>query len=244
MRGAKIEIYYDFCNRIFNTIPLKLKLAKIEQGDASPVTRHEIKNIIFDFGGVICNIDVTLTEKAFMDLGLTNYDTGRSIADSAGLFEGIETGTISSRQFRDGLKPLFSNPVTDEQIDTAWNALLLDIPGPHIRMLEALQKNYRIFLLSNTTEIHYLKYLDDFRNKFGYAGFDALFEKAYFSFQLGLKKPSQEIFRHVLQQSRLNPSETLFIDDTLRHVEGARKAGINGYHLAIGKGEHILDLFD
>lgn len=223
---------------------MKLKLSTIEQGHASRVTRHAIKNLIFDFGGVICNIDVKLTEKAFLDLGLANFDTGRSIADSAGLFEGIETGTITSQQFRDGLKPLFPKPVTDEQIDTAWNALLLDIPGPHIRMLEALQKNYRIFLLSNTTEIHYLKYLDDFRNKFGYSNFDALFEKAYFSFQLGLKKPSPEIFRHVLQNSLLNPAETLFIDDTLRHVEGARNVGINGYHLATDKGEHIFDLFE
>jgi glucose-1-phosphatase len=202
-----------------------------------------IKNIIFDFGGVICNIDVKLTEKAFMDLGLKQFDTGRSISESAGLFEDLETGTISPQHFRDELKKYFVNPVTDEQIDTAWNALLLDIPEPRIRLIEKVRQQYRIFLLSNTNEIHYRCYLERFRKQYGYTDFDALFEKAWLSHRIGLKKPSTEIFNYVMQHSALEPSETLFIDDTLRHVEGARKAGLHAHHLAIGEGEQIMDLF-
>ncbi|MCX6268185.1 MAG: hypothetical protein NTW16_12635 [Bacteroidetes bacterium] len=133
----------------------------------SPVTPNSIRNIIFDFGGVICNIDVKLTEKAFIDLGLNKFDTGHSISRSAGIFENIETGVFNSTQFRDELRKFFSNPVTDEQLDKAWNALLLDIPEARIRLIEQLRKNYRIFLLSNTTEIHYLKYLGNFRKQFG-----------------------------------------------------------------------------
>ena len=222
---------------------MELNLAKLVTRHASHVTSPSIRNIIFDFGGVICNIDVKLTEKAFTDLGINKFDTANSISRSAGLFENIETGAISSSQFREELRKFFSNPVTDEQLDEAWNALLLDIPEPRIRLIEQLRKHYRLFLLSNTTEIHYLKYLENFRTQYGYPDFDALFEKAYFSHRLGMKKPSPEIFRFVLHDSLLNPSETLFIDDTLMHVEGARIAGIHGYHLAIDRGEEITDLF-
>jgi len=202
-----------------------------------------IKNIIFDFGGVICNIDVKLTEKRFREMGLKAFDPNYSVADSAGLFELIENGKITADEFRQQLKKYFSHPVTNEQLDEAWNALLLDIPEPRIRLLEKLQKNYRIFLLSNSNEIHYRKYLDDFRRKYGYHDFNALFEKAYFSFQIGLKKPGLEVFEFVLRNNQLTASETLFIDDSIQHVEGARKAGINAYHLKITEDEQILDLF-
>jgi len=222
---------------------MELNLAKISIPDSSLVIRNTIKNLIFDFGGVICNIDVESTKRAFRDLGLKISDSGTSITDSMELFDDLETGVITPKQFRDELRKFFVNPVTDEQLDTAWNKLLLDIPEERIRLLEALRKNYRIFLLSNSNEIHYRKFLEDFRKKYGYTDFDALFGKAYFSFCTGMKKPSPEIFRHVLQDSRLTASETLFIDDTLMHVEGARNAGIHGYHLDIDLGEQIQDLF-
>jgi putative hydrolase of the HAD superfamily len=222
---------------------MHLNLAKISNPKSQIPNPKSIKNLIFDFGGVICNIDIKRTEKAFMDLGLKKFDTGKSISDSAGLFEDIETGAIAPQQFRDELKKFFVNPVTDRQLDDAWNALLLDIPEPRIRLLEDLRKHYRIFLLSNTNQIHYLCYVENFRKQFGYTDFDALFEKAWFSFHIGFKKPSLEIFRHVLQNSRLEPAETLFIDDTLRHVEGAGNAGIHAHHLKLDKGEQVMDLF-
>ena len=170
-------------------------------------------------------------------------DTGSSISDSSGIFGQIETGAITPQHFRDELRRFFRKPVTDEQLDDAWNAMLLDIPEPRIRLLESLRNDYRIFLLSNSNEIHYMKFLERFRKQSGYADFDALFEKAYFSFLIGLRKPSPEIFSHVLNESMLEPSETLFIDDTLMHVEGAVKAGIHACHLALDEGEEITRLF-
>jgi glucose-1-phosphatase len=221
-----------------------LNMAKISTRHSSFVIRNSIKNIIFDFGGVICNIDVNLTRKAFVNLGLKNFDTGDSITSTSGLFEGLETGAITPARFREQMRQFFECGITDEQIDGAWNSLLLDIPEPRIRLLEELSKRYRIFLLSNSNKIHYDCYVKTFREQFGYADFDALFEKAWFSFRIGLKKPSQEIFRHVLQEASLDPAETLFIDDTLVHVEGAGAAGIHAYHLRIDAGEGIMDLFD
>ncbi len=222
---------------------MELNLAKISTRHSSLVTCLVIKNIIFDFGGVICNIDAKLTQKAFMELGLKNFSPERAIADSKGLFEEIETGAITPQHFRDELRKYFLNPVTNDQIDAAWNALLLDIPEPRIRLLESLRTRYRIFLLSNSNEIHFRKYDDDFTSQFGYNGLDGFFEKAWFSFRIGRKKPDPEIFRHALKQAGLNSPETLFIDDTLVHVESARTVGIHAYHLNISRGEQIMDLF-
>lgn len=202
-----------------------------------------IKNIIFDFGGVICNLDVELTEKEFKALGIIDLQDKNAINERDALFGNIEDGSISSQNFRDTLKKYFTKSVSDEEIDHAWNALLLDIPEPRIRLLEKLKKHYRIFLLSNSNEIHYRKYLLEFREQYGYEDFNGLFEKAYFSFMIGLKKPGTAVFEYVLKDAGLVAGETLFIDDTLQHVQGAEKTGMYAYHLRLDQGEQIMDLF-
>jgi len=202
-----------------------------------------IKNIIFDFGGVICDIDIKRTEKKFFEMGLKRFENGNAISKRDDLFRRLEKGGMPAQEFRNSLKRFFTRPVTDKEIDDAWNALLLDIPLERIRLLEDIRKTYRIFLLSNSNEIHYQKYLSDFRNNFGYQDFDRLFEKAYFSFNIHLQKPDVRIFEFVLNKSGLKAPETLFIDDSLQHIEGAENAGIIGYHLKIKEGEQITDLF-
>jgi glucose-1-phosphatase len=185
-----------------------------------------IRNIIFDFGNVICNIDISITENRFVEMGFKVGDPDYPPSASKRLFEELEAGKLTPVQFRDSLRPFFAKPVSDQQIDDAWNALLLDIPQPRIDMLEKIRNNYRIFMLTNTNQIHYLQYVQTFRKQTGYGDFDGLFEKAYYSYRIGLQKPDPEIFRYVLSDSSLLPSETLFIDDTLMHVESARSLGI------------------
>jgi len=202
-----------------------------------------IRNIIFDFGGVICNIDIDRTRKMFKQMGMDTFNASYSISEQEDLFRKLERGAITSQEFRDILKSHFSGPVTDIQIDEAWNAMLLDIPEPRIRLIEKLGKQYRIFLLSNSNEIHYEKFLKSFRENFGYSDFGQLFEKAYFSFHIQLQKPGREIFNYVLNDSGLLPHETLFIDDSFQHIETAGSLGILTRHLNLEKGEQITDLF-
>ena len=210
----------------------------------SSIPHHlSIKNIIFDFGGVICDLDISRTEKKFAEMGVKKFDRDHPITEMNDLIRRFEGGRVSIQEFHDGLKKFFTRPVQDNEIDEAWNALLLEIPEARIRLLEKIRKDYRIFLLSNSNAIHYNKYLSGFTDKFGYKNFDELFEKAFFSFQLQLQKPDREVFEYVLKAGGMNPYETLFIDDTLRHVEGANKTGINGYHLKIKEGQQITDLF-
>lgn len=222
---------------------MQINTTKISHLQNHPSAPALIKNIIFDFGGVICNIDIRQTKIALTRLGAEHFNTADTITETRGLFEQLELGLISPQDFRAQIKPFFTQSVTDQQLDEAWNALLLDIPPQRIRLLENLRRNYRIFLLSNSNAIHYQKYLMDFTRGFGYHDFNELFEKAYFSFNIGMKKPSAEIFKYVLNHSGLIPDETLFIDDTLIHVEGAFGAGLNGHHLKINEGEEILHLF-
>lgn len=199
-----------------------------------------VKNIIFDFGGVILNIDYTLTEKAFAELGLTDFDKIYSQATQKDLFDRLETGRISPAAFREEIRK-YIGKATDEQIDKAWNAMLLDLPEERITLLDKLKNTHRIFLLSNTNEIHYKAFTAYMQEKFKRDIFSEVFEKAYVSHKINMRKPDAEIFEFVVRENGLNKTETLFIDDSIQHIEGAKKVGLNA--LFLEKGKTILDLF-
>ncbi|MEI6898453.1 MAG: HAD family phosphatase, partial [Bacteroidota bacterium] len=176
---------------------------------------REIKNIIFDFGGVICDLDISRTEKKFLEFGPAK-DSGLASSSEQSLafdklVEQYESGAISSDIFRQVIREHYATPPSDETIDDTWNALLVGIPKERIELLEKIRNQYRIFLLSNSNEIHYFHYLEMFRQLTGYQNFNDLFEKAYFSYQVVLSKPGESIFRHVLENSNLVPAETLCI---------------------------------
>lgn len=214
---------------------------------SSHIPHHTtIKNIIFDFGGVICDLDISRTVEKFKEFGLPKAEFSGTPEERNRRFELLvstyETGLITSQQFRDKIRNHYQIPPSDAAINDAWNALLVGIPESRIRLLENIRDTYRIFLLSNSNEIHYLKYREDFHQQYGYRDFDALFEKAYFSYRLHLKKPDPAIFTWVLKENKLDPAKTLFIDDTLMHIEAAREVGITGYHLR--EGEELILLFE
>ncbi|GAB1404681.1 MAG: HAD family phosphatase [Lentimicrobiaceae bacterium] len=199
-----------------------------------------IKNIIFDFGNVLLNIDPRLTQHAFTELGIkpgVDFWGSRSSAD---LLISFEQGKISPNEFRKGALAMLSEGVTDEQVNKAWNALLLDFPAYRVELLKQLQPDYRLFLLSNSNQIHYEHYISYFEEKFGFPLRD-LFEKMWFSHQLRYVKPNPHIFTTVLKDANLIPQQTLFIDDTLMHVEAARQLGIKVWHLK--PDEDVVDLF-
>jgi glucose-1-phosphatase len=201
---------------------------------------EKIENIIFDFGGVICDLEIPRTEEKFKAFGPPKDPN----ADPSGfekLVDVYESGKASSEEFRKAIRGHYLTEPSDAAIDDAWNALLAGIPEKRIRLLEKLRNSYRIFLLSNSNEIHYDHYVKDFREKFGYGDFDELFEKAYFSYRIGMRKPDPLIFQHVLEDKKLLPAETLFIDDTPVHTITAAKLGMAAYHLK--PGEDITELF-
>lgn len=201
----------------------------------------EIKNIIFDLGGVILNIDYNLTAQAFKNLGVSNFDELYSKAQQSELFDLMETGMVSNQEFRNGIRDIINLQLSDEEIDNAWNAMLLDLPFKRIELLKKLKaEGYRLFLLSNTNQIHYDAYTKNLKNEHGVEGLEEFFEKTYFSHKIHKRKPLKEIFQFVLDDAELKAEETIFIDDSLQHVLGAKEAGINAFHL---EGD-VLTFFD
>lgn len=197
--------------------------------------------IIFDLGGVILNIDHQAPVRAFAQLGIPDFDLHYSKISQSSLFVDLEIGAISPEIFRDRLRENLPVPLTDEQINQAWNTILLDFPEKRIRSLERLKTEYRTFLLSNTNIIHFETFSHTLKTNYGYAEMGELMEKAYYSHQLGLRKPDPQIFRHVIEDANLNPERTLFIDDTEEHILAAQKLGLGVHHLK--DGENIEDLF-
>lgn len=190
--------------------------------------------IIFDLGGVLLNIDYGLTSAAFRALGMEDFDERYSQARQAGLFDQYEKGAISSDEFRARLLELLPSGTTPEQVDQAWCAMLLDFPPSRLRLLEDLRKRYRIFLLSNTNEIHMRALSAYLQRQFGFSDFSKLFVKEYYSYRMGMRKPDAEIFETVLRENDLRVSEVVFIDDSKQHVEGALKLGIDARLLEKG----------
>jgi len=199
------------------------------------------KNIIFDLGGVILNINYNLTAEAFKKLGIKNYNELYTQFNQISLFDDLEIGKISSNIFRTKIKELCKISISDSEIDKAWNAMLLDFPKERLDLLNKLKNKYRLFLLSNTNEIHLIDYQKQLQEKFNIRNLGEFFEKEYYSHIVGLRKPNKEIFEMVLKENDLIASETLFIDDSIQHIEGAKLVGINAYHLT--KGESIIDIF-
>lgn len=204
-------------------------------------TIKPVSTIIFDFGGVVLDIDPSQTINELKKLGFEDVGLLENPAFKEGIMDKFERGILTPETFREKLRDFLKIKITDQQIDEAWNALLFDIPKERIAVIEEVKKHYTIFLLSNSNEIHYEVYVRDLQLRFGYREFDQLFDKAYFSFDLHLSKPNPEIFEFVMNQHKLKPEETLFIDDTLEHIEAARKLGLQTYHLQ--NPVRIRDLF-
>lgn len=203
---------------------------------------QKLKNIIFDFGGVIIDINYQKSIDAFIKLGRTDFENIYSQASQTQIFDKIDKGLISADDFKRELKKLFPEQVTIKMINDAWNEILIGIPAHRIHLLEKIRHNYRIFLMSNTNTIHYEEYIREINDNFGYDDLACLFEKVYLSFELGMRKPEKDFFRLILQDNNLNPSETLFIDDSEQNLPPAQELGINTIFLKTG--QDVTSLFE
>jgi FMN phosphatase YigB (HAD superfamily) len=196
---------------------------------------QHIRNIIFDLGGVIINIDYQRTAAAFRSLGLNNFDEIYSQAKQEKLFDKLETGHLHEDHFREELLMHLPSGVNQIDINNAWNAMLLDFPVSRLDFIYKLREHYRIFLLSNTNIIHINSFLMLADEQVGKSFFENAFEKIYYSCDVGMRKPDPEIFELVLKENKLLPAETLFIDDSAQHIDGAGVAGIHAELLLPGE---------
>lgn len=187
---------------------------------------HKIKNIIFDLGGVILDINYQATIDAFAQLGISNFSNMYSQKSQQKLFDQFETGHVSSDEFILGIQQMHSVKISDERIISAWNAMLKGVKKNKLDYIKNLRKHYRTILLSNTNEIHISAFEKEMSNMQLLAPFKSCFEKIYYSSRMGLRKPNSVCFEKVLKEQQFNPKETLFIDDSTQHIEGAKSCGI------------------
>jgi putative hydrolase of the HAD superfamily len=199
------------------------------------------KNIIFDLGGVLLDIDYQQTINAFEKLGLQHFEAMFSQFKADALFEKLETGHVSETDFYEAIKERTTLALTNEEIDHAWNALILNFRTGSLQLLEHLSANYKLYLLSNTNSIHLKFFKKLFTEETGKPLLDEYFIKAWYSNEVGLRKPGAQIFEYVLRDENLEAQETLFIDDTWINIEAAQKLGFKTHHLLPTERIELLD---
>jgi len=190
-----------------------------------------IKNIIFDLGGVFIDVDYQKTKQAFVELGIANFDNFYHQSFSNPLFEQLEKGLISPESFYDNFRVLTQTQFSDREIETAWNAMLGSYRKSSIAILPSLKQRYNIYLLSNTNAIHYQAILHIHKAEYGHAGFDLHFHKTYYSHIIYERKPEKVAYEMILEENGLKKEETLFVDDTMKNIDGARLAGLEVFFL-------------
>ena len=188
-----------------------------------------IDNIIFDLGNVILNIDYQNTIDAFKKIGVPNASSFYSKSSQLNIFNQLETGHISKQNFILEIQKIVPK-ASASQIINAWNAILQDLPNERLEILKNIKDKFSIFLLSNTNSIHIEKIIDILGEK-KYEEFYNLFEKVYYSHEVKLRKPNSDIFKLVIKENCLSIKNTLFIDDSIQHIESAKKIGLKTYHL-------------
>lgn len=194
---------------------------------------QNVKHIIFDLGGVLLNIDYRLTEAAFVKLGISNFAELYSQASQTTLFDDFETGRCDRHVFMSGLQKLAGSSFTEGQVCEAWNAMLLDLPLRRLQILQQLRLYHDLILLSNTNEIHEEAFTELIRREHG-AMLSSFFDRVYYSHRVGLRKPSPEIFTRILNENGFSAAHTLFIDDSIQHIQAANALGIQTIHLLPG----------
>ncbi len=188
---------------------------------------NNIRNIIFDYGGVIIDLDFKRTEDAFIRLGVKDFHLHFNQLKQSAVFDLFDKGKITEIEFHSLLNEQLGTRLSGEEINDAWNAMLGGIPQEKLRLLLDVRRTFRTFLLSNTNTIH-LKQITQYMVKvMGRPNLDGYFERVYYSFVVGLRKPDTAIFLKVAEENNLVPAETLFIDDSPQHVEGAKAAGLH-----------------
>tara|TARA_Y100000766_G_C18913988_1_gene609952 strand:+ start:1592 stop:2215 length:624 start_codon:yes stop_codon:yes gene_type:complete len=193
---------------------------------------EHIKNIILDLGGVLINLDFQKLNESLKKLGLENAFSKTKQID---LFDKLEEGKISEEFFLSEFKNLTTKKHSNKEIIDAWNSILLDLPIERIELLKHLGKKYRLFLFSNTNSMHIKEVYNILNRTYGIKNLNPYFEKIYLSNELGIRKPKVEGFQQIITSHNLKLKETLFIDDSLQHISGAKEAGLQAELLDVEK---------
>lgn len=197
-----------------------------------------IRNIIFDMGNVIIDIDPPRTALMLSEMSGLSVDEIRGRIRQADLFHRYEGGFINDDEFRDICREILEKNLSDEQLNAAWHALLDELLPERLALLQSLSSRYNLYLLSNTNNIH-LSEIDRRCRLLMGVPYATLFEKMFLSFELNLMKPTLALYEHVLTDSGVKPEETVFLDDVAENLTPAQSLGI--YTIQVQRPTTILE---
>lgn len=219
-------IYYDSFKNCTFTSALKMT---------------QTKNIIFDLGGVLLNLDFSKTTNAFRDLGFPHFEEMFSQYKVDQLFEKLEKGEITEAEFYTVMLNVGNNNITEEEIRHAWNSMILDYRTESLNFLRELKKDYRLILLSNTNSIHYEAFHSILKKQLDLDSLNGFFSNCYYSHLVGFRKPNNDVFDFVLNDAGILAEETFFIDDTSNNILAAKKMGFKTHLLLPGEKIETLE---
>lgn len=193
-----------------------------------------LPHLLFDFGGVIIDLDYHATPAAMRRLSRAGRTIEFTQAQQAELFDRFETGHLAPEEFRTGLREAYDLDATDVEIDAAWHAILLDVPAERLALIgELRRRGHQTALLSNTNALHIAEINRRLAAQYGFRnGIADVLDRVFYSQEVGFRKPGEEIFRHALAEMNWQAADTLFIEDSPQHVATARRLGLRVLHLA------------
>jgi glucose-1-phosphatase len=194
---------------------------------------NTFKNIIFDLGGVLLDIDFKKSQQAFSKLGIDDFEQMVTPFNGNNLFNELEIG-LDTSLFYKRFRELTQKNLTDDQIEEAWCALLIGFRKKSIEQLLHLKQKYNTYLLSNTNEIHLQRFHQMFRKDFNNKELDDCFDTAYYSHRIQMRKPNAEAWLHIINRHSLVAEETIFIDDGTENIKAAKELGLQTIQLLPG----------
>lgn len=191
------------------------------------------KNILFDLGGVILDINIPATLKRFYELGFPAELMHYPESMQTDIFFKYQTGKLNTEQFRNEIRKTTGVEMSDGEFDEAWNAMLVGIPGERAALLKVLSKHYKLYMLSNTSALHVRVFEKMYLDAAGESMHD-VFEKIYYSHEIGLHKPDREAWEYVIKDAAIKPGETLFLDDSIHNIKASQELGFQAIHIHEG----------
>jgi epoxide hydrolase-like predicted phosphatase len=200
-----------------------------------------VKNLLFDFGGVIINIEKAGAVKRFKEIGVDKIEEYLGEFRQEGIFLALEEGKLSREDFYDEFRKLAGKNISNADIDSGWMAFLTGIPEYKFQLLEELRKDYNLLLLSNTNSI-IMEWGES--KEFSPSGksISAYFDQVFFSYKIGYTKPDKEAFEIVLKESGIKAEETLFLDDGQSNLDTAEQFGFKTY--LVDQNEDLRKVFE
>jgi len=188
------------------------------------------KNILFDLGGVILDINVQATLKQFYELGFPAELMQFPNSMTTDLYFRYETGKLDTEQFRNEIRKAAGIEMTDHAFDEAWNAMLVCFPEERIALLKRLSKRYNLYMLSNTSSLH-VKVFEKMYLEIAGEPMQEVFKKIYYSHEIGWHKPDLEAWEYVLNDAHIKAEETLFLDDNIHNIKASQELGFQAIHI-------------